>query len=243
MNNIAGWPPANVFCIPFAGGSSHSYLEFQRCPDAGVKIISLDLPGRGSRFSEPLLKTLPALADDIFAQIKDRLTTPYAVYGHSLGACIGYLLVKRIVRERLPQPCHLFVSGREGPAARKNPGNRHLLPQTEFFATVRQFEGTTTEVLENRELMDLFEPVLRADFQALDTYVYEEGTPFDIPITVMRGTEEHVTRADALLWQEETTKDISLLEFQGGHFFIFKNARKIVEVFSRKALSSFDFAV
>ncbi|MBU0484515.1 MAG: alpha/beta fold hydrolase [Proteobacteria bacterium] len=234
---------ATVFCLPFAGGSSHSYQELQRFTNSGVKLVGLDLPGRGSRFSEPLLKNLPAVVDDLFSQIKGRLSENYAIYGHSLGACLGYLLVKRIIREQCPLPFHLFVSGREAPSSPKKAENRHLLPRADFFDAVRQFEGTTNEVLENRELMDLFEPVLRADFQALDTYIYEKDLPFDVPITVMHGTDDHVTISDAQRWQEETTREISLLEFQGGHFFIFKNAKKIVEVFAQSAQSSFELAV
>lgn len=225
-----------VFCLPFAGGGAHSYVEFQRHANAGVRIVGLDLPGRGRRFSEPLLTRLPSMADDVFAKIRDRLHGNYAIFGHSLGAWIGYLLVGRIIREHSPLPSHLFVSGREGPSVRTQERNLHLLPRVDFIEAMRRFEGVTSEVLENRELMELFEPVLRADFQALDTYVYVKGAPFDIPITVMRGRDEHVTRADAQQWQEETTREISLMEFPGGHFFIFKSAPEIMEIVSRMAL-------
>lgn len=233
-----------VFCLPFAGGGSHSYREFQRHAGSGIRIVALDLPGRGRRFSEPLLTSLEAVVDDAFEQIRDRLTGNYAIYGHSMGACIACMLVRHIIREQYPPPVHLFVSGREAPSVpKKGERNRHLLPRSEFLARVREFEGATEEVMGNQELMDLFEPVLRADFQVLDTHVYEKELPFGIPITAMRGDKEHVTRAEALRWQEETTQEMALLEFPGGHFFIFDNAREIVDVFTRKVLSSFDIAV
>lgn len=222
-----------LFCLPFAGGSSYSYREFQRYGAEGIRIEALDLPGRGRRFSEPLLTRLQDMADDAFGQIRARLTGAYGLYGHSLGACIGYLLVKRIIRERFPLPLHLFVSGREGPGVPRKEKHRYLLPRAEFMEELKKFEGTTREVLENRELMELFEPVLRADFQALDTYAYERSTPFDVPVTVMRGTDERLMRADALRWQDETTQKITFLEFSGGHFFIFRHAAQICRVFSR----------
>ena len=225
-----------LFCLPFAGGGSHSYREFQRYADDHVRVIALDLPGRGKRFAEPLLYNLHGMVDDAFAQIKDRLDGAYAIYGHSLGACIGHLLVKRIIRERYPMPLHLVVSGREGPSVRGKGNNWRLLPRADFLEVLKRFEGTTSEVIENRELMDLFEPVLRADFEALATYSYGKGLPFDVPITVMRGKDENVTRADALRWQDETTKKITLLEFPGGHFFIFRHAREIVRILSLKAM-------
>ncbi len=229
-----------LFCLPFAGGSSYSYREFKRYTDEFVSIAAIDLPGRGRRFPEPLLTSLHDMADDVFDQIRGRLNGAYAIYGHSLGACIGYLLVKRIIRERCPPPLHLFVSGREGPSVQGKEKDRHLLPQADFIEILKRFEGTTREVLENQEMMELFEPVLRADFQALDTYTYEKSEPFDVPITVMRGSDESLMRADALRWQDETTRKISLLEFSGGHFFIFRHAAQIGRVFSRGVMTPSD---
>ena len=118
--------------------------------------------------------------------------------------------------------------------------DRHLLPQADFIEILKRFEGTTREVLENQEMMELFEPVLRADFQALDTYTYEKSEPFDVPITVMRGSDESLMRADALRWQDETTRKISFLEFSGGHFFIFRHAAQIGRVFSRGVMTPSD---
>jgi len=201
--------------------------------EAGVHVVPLDLPGRGRRFSEPLLTSLPDMADDVFGQICDRLGGSYAVYGHSLGAWIGYLLVRRIISERLPLPRRLFVSGREGPSVPGREPGRHLLPRPRFIEVLRRFKGTSPEVLENPELMELFEPVLRADIQALDTYPYEKSEPFAVPITVMRGSEESIPRDDFLRWQEESTKKISFQEFSGDHFFIFSHAAEIGRILSR----------
>lgn len=220
----------SVFCLPFAGGGAYSYRDFRRHAGRGARIVALDLPGRGRRFAEPLLGSLPDMAEDTFAQLRDRLDPPYAIFGHSLGAWVGYLLVKRILRERLPRPARLFVSGRGGPSVPGGEAGRHRLPREAFLEVVRRFAGTTQDVLANREVMDLFEPVLRADFRALDTYVHARSEPVDVPITVLRGSEDSVSRADALRWQEETTQPIVYRECPGGHFFIFPHAASIVQM-------------
>ena len=225
-----------LFCLPFAGGSAFSYSGFQRYADDGLRIEALDLPGRGRRFHEPLLNNLDDMADDVLRQIRSRIYAgPYAVYGHSMGAWIAYLLVKRMLREGCPPPCHLFVSGRQAPALQGKEKGWHLLPRAAFMDIVRQFGGTSSEVIANQELMELFEPVLRADFQALANCAYEKSEPFDIPLTVMWGNAENVTRAGVLPWQEETTQAVSFLEFNGGHFFIFEHTAQIVRIFSRAA--------
>ncbi len=225
-----------IFCLPFAGGSSYSYQDFQRYANDALRIEAIDLPGRGRRFSEPLLTSLNHMADDVFNQIRDRLNRPYAIFGHSMGACIAHVLTRRIIREGCPPPRHLFVSGRESPSVPCKEKNWHLLSIREFLDILKRFEGTSRQVMENRELMDLFEPVLRADFQALAEYRYEKRPPLDIPITVLRGSRDSVTRADALQWRDETTASFSLLEFDGGHFFIFRHADRIAKILLRGIL-------
>lgn len=223
-----------LFCLPFAGSSAYSYRAFQSYTDDFLRIVAIDLPGRGRRFCEPLLRNLNAMADDAFNQIRQRLDGgAYAVYGHSMGSWIAYLLVKRILRDGYPPPRHLFVSGRPSPSVPGKEKDWHRLPRTDFLKILKRFGGTPIEVIANQELMELFEPVLRADFQALADYIHEKSEPLGVPMTVLWGRDENVTRAEALSWQEQTTKDFSFLEFSGGHFFIFQHAAEIVGIFSR----------
>lgn len=224
----------NIFCLPFAGGSSYSYMAFQKHTSNFIEVIPIDLPGRGKRFGEPLLTDIHAMVKDIFYQVKGLVDRPYAIYGHSMGACLGYLLTKRLIREEAAMPLHLFLSGREGPSVEGREKGRHLLPRNEFFEVLHEYEGMNAEVLKNRELMELFEPVLRADFEALDTYEYEETSPFDIPVTVMIGQDEKVSFEEALQWQKETTLEISVNKFPGGHFFIYHHLPEIGDIISQK---------
>jgi surfactin synthase thioesterase subunit len=85
----------NLFCIPFAGGNSYSYGELKRYVPESLNIIALDFPGHGKRMGEALLTNIHAMADDLYHQIKDHLNRPYAVWGHSLGGIVSYLLLKK----------------------------------------------------------------------------------------------------------------------------------------------------
>ncbi|MBT5304351.1 MAG: hypothetical protein HOL31_04615, partial [Candidatus Scalindua sp.] len=61
---------------------------------------------------------------------------------------------------------------------------------------------------------------------------YKKDIPFDIPITVMIGTNEDTTYEEAMKWQDETSKKISVRQFPGGHFFIYQHTREISRIFS-----------
>lgn len=219
----------NVFCLPFAGGSSYSYNGY--LPYATlIRLVPLELPGRGTRFSEPLPDTMEEMVEDIFRQIQSRLHTPYAIYGHSMGAMLGYLLTKRILSEGLPAPLHLFFSGRAAPGIVQSSAFIHTLPREEFFVALRNLGGFSDDLLENEDLNDLFEPVIRADLRSLASYRYEATAPFNIPITVMIGLEESITFEEAAAWQKETTASVAVTEFTGDHFFINRHPAQIIEI-------------
>jgi len=117
MMKTSNNPKITLYCLPFAGGHSLSYRDFQANVDENILIKPLELPGRGKRIREPLLTNLEAMADDVFQQVISDLNGQlYAIYGHSMGAILGYLLTKRLVNAGKPAPLHLFVSGRKTPA-------------------------------------------------------------------------------------------------------------------------------
>ena len=225
-------PSVRIFCIPFAGGNAYSYKDFKDHTADFVELVPLELPGRGRRFGEGLLTSLEKMADDLFAQVRGELQGPYAFYGHSMGGRLGYLLVRRALAAGLPAPMHLFVSGCAAPSVVHH-RQRYQLPRDEFIAMLHSMD-CPPQVLHNEELMEVFEPVLRADFEANDTFEYHELAPFDLPITVMIGTEEETSREDALKWQQVTAQKIVIVEFSGGHFFIFDHLPELGRIVSQR---------
>jgi surfactin synthase thioesterase subunit len=173
----------NLFCFPFAGGGTLSYRGLE-ATIGSVSVSTFELPGRGRRFGEPLLVNIELMVEDLFCQIQSQLQAPYAFYGHSMGGLLAYLLARRLTDKALPPPQMLFVSGCKGPVA-ISLERRHLLAQREFRAMLKKLGGCPDEILADAELMDLYEPVLRADFAAIASYRYEETPPFDLPIIVM----------------------------------------------------------
>ncbi|MDY6988826.1 MAG: alpha/beta fold hydrolase [Thermodesulfobacteriota bacterium] len=228
----------NVFCLPFAGGAFYSYNGLQRCTPAFINTVSVDLPGHGKRIGEPLLANIHEMADDVFQQIKNDLDEPYAIYGHSMGATLGYLVAQRLEGANMPKPLHLFFTGRQGPPVESKEKDAYMLPKERFIQRLKEYDGIPDEVLRENELMDFFEPVLRADFQAIGTYQYEDRPPLDIPVTVIIGLDDNTTYEEALTWQKVTTRQITIRQFPGGHFFIFDHLHEISQIISRNLWES-----
>ncbi len=229
----------NLFCLPFAGGAKHCYREYKIRFPSFMNFIPMEYPGRGSRFHEALRTDIREIVDDMHDKIKCNLEGDYALYGHSMGGMIAYLLAKKLIAGGYRSPLHLFVSGTPGPAS--NEGRRkslYRLDKAEFLEQVGKLRGLPEEILADSELMDLFEPVLRADFQVIETYLYEATEPMDVPITVITGTEEHMKQTDIRLWQKESSHEVDFRVMRGHHFFIYSNTVEIVNMIVRKLIPS-----
>jgi surfactin synthase thioesterase subunit len=222
-----------LICLPFAGGSSYSYKVFESLLSKEVRMVPVEIPGRGRRITESLYTGTDSIVEDIFHQISGSLHLPYAIYGHSMGTLLGYLLTKRILEAGLPAPMHLFFSGRGGPSSKPDKEIRYNLPQEAFFDKLRELGGCPDEVLDDPMMMELFEPILRADFEVVETYLYEPTTPFDIPIDVMYADGEDLTEEDVMAWADETTAGITITKFTGHHFFIFSHTPQITTIFNK----------
>ena len=227
----------NLYCLPFAGGNKYSYREFVDKAPSFLNITTLEYPGRGSRIREPLLPDIDSLIDYLYKQICNEIEdNDFALYGHSMGGLICYLLTLKIIANNKPAPSQLFITGTTGPAAssRREEKKRHLLPRQEFIDEIKELDGMPEEILQNEELLYYFEPILRADFKLSENYIHQYHAPLNIPITVITGTEEDMEPEDIQSWQKETTYKVDFKKLHGKHFFIFKHTQTIIDIISKK---------
>lgn len=226
----------NLFCLPFAGGHKYSYREYQENAPYRLNVQTLEYPGRVGRIQEPHIDDIRALTDYVYEQIAGKLDeSDYAIYGHSMGGLIAYLLTLKIIGNGLKPPLHLFITGTSGPSsASRFEKIRHLLPPDEFIEEMRELDGIPDAILQNADLLSFFEPILRADFKACETYVHQEAPPFDIPVTVITGTDEDMAMEDIHLWQEITSQKVDFRQLPGKHFFIFQHPAEIIRIIAQK---------
>ena len=218
----------NLICFPFAGGNRYSYSSFKDYVPKGFEFHTYELPGRGVRFREPLLLDMKDVVEDAMTWMSQFIHQPYAIYGHSLGALLGYLMMKEIQRSNVNPPLHLFFTGSEGPSVQNRREMNYKLPKDEFFEKLRELGGCPPDILKDATIMEFFEPIIRADFQVVEEYIYEPSMPFDIPITCFYGTEEDMTHEDVLSWSKESTMEVEVRRLPGDHFFINQFIEEIV---------------
>ncbi len=220
-----------LIILPFAGGSSYSMKGLSN-ELKDIDILIYEMPGRGRRVNERLLKNIHHVVDDLYSYATEfiRNHTNYIIYGHSMGSLLGYLLIKKINESNERLPLHFYVSGRGGPAYVDEKKDRYLLPSEDFKAELIELGGCPKELLESDELMNFFEPILRADFEAVETYEYLSSEKLKIPITGFFGSEEETTMQEMKLWQKETVYPVEIIKLRGNHFFIFEHWKEIAAI-------------
>jgi medium-chain acyl-[acyl-carrier-protein] hydrolase len=209
-----------LFCFPYAGGGALIYRSWLGAPPDLLEVFPVRLPGREARLNEAPFRRIEPLINVLSEAILPYLDRPFAFFGHSMGAKIAFELARRLSQKGL-EALHLFVSGARGPQAPRIESPTYALPEFEFLETVRELNGTPNEVLENPELMRLIIPLLRADFELVQNYVYNPGPTLRCPITAFGGLEDrHALREHIKAWARETSASFTMRMFPGDHFFI-----------------------
>ena len=147
------------------------YSEFKKYLPDHIQLRNLELPGRGTRILEPLLKSIDAMTEDLFRQIENKIDGEYAIFGHSLGALLCVTLCRYLAKKGANLPSTLFISGQKA-AALIEPEDRHRLPDDQFIDMLREMEGTPEELLADKSFVQYFLPIIKADFQSIANYEY-----------------------------------------------------------------------
>ena len=216
-----------IVLLPFAGGSSFSYnvlRDHLRHQWRDINLLMLESPGRGRRMREPLLRRFDRIVMDMVDQMDGKLEEGFTLFGHSMGALLAREAAHELKRRSMPMPAHIVCTGSEAPCYLPKGRDYHTRSREELIEVLRGFGGSQSDVLAHPELMQLLEPVFRADFEAVETYRYVERPPLDIPLTVIIGSEEDIAPEEAAAWDRESTLMRPVIKFPGGHFFLFDHA-------------------
>lgn len=223
-----------LFCFPHAGGSAMVYQGWKKYLNQSIELHPVEMAGRGRRFGEKPYKTIEQAVEGLYTYVDKYLndTKEYAMFGHSMGSIIAYEVAHKIKKLKGREPVHMFFSGRFPPHIVKDDELVHKLDDEAFIEKVLEMGGTQKEVFENKELLSIFMPVLRADYEAIETYSHvPKDECLDCNISILGGKlDKEVTIEDLNQWSKYTRKQCKVYEFDGGHFFINQETQDVVNI-------------
>jgi medium-chain acyl-[acyl-carrier-protein] hydrolase len=211
-------------CFAGAGRTTALFAPWQALVPGWLALVPIEMPGRGARSEEAPVASMPALIDRLLPEV-DALGERVALFGHSLGAKIAFELARRLPAE----PVHLFVAA--SPSRRFPSWGRglHLAPRDELIAEVKRLAGSPPRLFEDRALVDLLLPRLRADLQLAVEYDPLPGPPLRCPLTAFAGARDpDIIVHDVAGWRRHTRGAFQLRTLDAGHHFVRERAGEIV---------------
>jgi medium-chain acyl-[acyl-carrier-protein] hydrolase len=197
-----------------------------------VEICPVLLAGREARLREAPSTRLTPLAELIAGELEPILRGPFAIFGHSMGAWLGFEVARCLRRRYGLEPVHLYVSGRRAPHLPSALPAIHQLDGAAFLeAFQRRYQPLPDAILREPELLQLFLPTLRADLEMLETYAYNHDEPLDCPVTAFGGLRDPgVAREEVEAWRVMTSSAFRAHFLPGDHFFLQSSRTQLLQL-------------
>jgi surfactin synthase thioesterase subunit len=216
-----------LYCFPFAGGSSGVYLPWeQRLPD--LEVWGVLPPGRGKRFEEPPIASVPTLVQALLAEVQFR--SPYLLFGHSLGALLAFETARALQAAGRPGPAALIVSAHRPPHRRYEDEPISGWADAEFQAEVERRYPAPPELAEDPELLARSYRMLRGDLALVETYRHRPGAPLSCPIAVISGVDDFWSEQELAGWAEHTSAECRITMVPGDHHYLLDQPDEVLKI-------------
>jgi surfactin synthase thioesterase subunit len=228
---------ATLYCLPYAGAGTNVFAGWAKALAPTIDVRTVQLPGRGARLDDPVQVDPADLARAIAASI-DR---PYAFYGHSMGARLGFEVARELRRLGTVPPTRLYVGGSPSPDTPLHPTLAGLsrLDDDELMAHLLGLGAIPPEVARSHELRELVLPGIRADFGWLDAYRFVPEPPLSVPVVVLAGIDDPlVSASDGKAWARHTDAEVWVHELPGPHLFLHDERDRVLALVGSDLLAA-----
>lgn len=224
-----------LFCFSYAGGTATLYLKWQRNIHRNIHLYPLEIPGRGTRINESLCYSVEEIVDDVYRKISTIVDDgEYAIFGYSMGSLIGFELCRKLKENGHKMPVHLFTAALMSPNLIEKRKTISTLSNEEFQQELIKYNGFPNEIIENKAIMDFYLPILKADFEAIETYSYIKNERIiDVDITTLYGKDDTIQLEEIHEWAKVTTGTHNTYEMIGDHFFILSQVERISDIINK----------
>ncbi|MFI6350932.1 thioesterase II family protein [Streptomyces sp. NPDC050560] len=216
----AARPERLLVCCHHAGGGAGQFRRWRERLAPGTTVLALQLPGRQSRWDEPVPRSMEEAVTGAFEALRHRIDRPYTVFGHSMGALVGYETARRLGAEAGLWPERLIASASLPP---HRPQGVPELRGLDDAGLIGYFVGNGTLpgwVADDPDLQRLLLAPLRGDIALCDGYRHRPGPPLPCPITVCGGLDDTGLDArDLDGWRAYGSAGCERRMFRGGHLF------------------------
>ena len=231
-----------LFCFAFAGGTASYYYKWEKllCNRIGLEPIEID--GRGKKYGLSLKTDIKDIVESIYSEICLKIdNNPFIFFGHSMGGLIAYEMYYKLLENKVKLPDYIIFSSCMVPQSMESRIPRYCKNDEEFLEIIKANGGTPREFFEHPELISVFLPILRADYQVVDTYHFMQGREkLTSNVCVLNGRDDFEIMQGSGGWQELCQGECKEIMFEGGHFFINDHMGEVVSIVNNIVLKMLD---
>ncbi len=220
-----------LICFPHAGVDPEEFRDWSEGLADHIELVTLRLPGHGSRLNETPYDQWAPLLSDAFTALRPYLSEPHAFYGHSFGGRVAYEMA-RLTQLQYPNLTrHLFLSGCRSPDSQQPKPYLHTLPKDDFIQALIKLGVVPESVRHDEKLLHLFEPVMRSDLRLSELWSHCPDEGLNIPLTALYGSEDLLDDAVSMMnWREFTRREFELIEVRGSHDFLKSQRNRLLHI-------------
>jgi len=221
-------PFIDLLALPCAGASASMYMRWRRLLPEWVRVIPVELPGRGARLGEPCGEDFAELVARLCEERSAQMQGRFALFGHSMGALLAHGMAQRQRALLRPLPITLFASGSPAPSRRDPQRFAGKDSDASLIADLHKQGGTPAEVFDSAELLRLTLDTLRADYRVCASHRHVASDPLPVALHAFAGRDDDIGADRVEAWQRETSQDFTIDWFHGGHFFIRQHEQQVL---------------
>ena len=220
-----------IYCFHPAGGAASLFRGWSKSGLRGAATWALQLPGREGRLREAPYRSMPEAVKEVVDALAEPLGPNDCFFGYSLGALIAFETVRELRRRGRTLPGRLIVAASAAPGAShvRNP-TVSMLSDDDLIEEIRRSHTVPKVILDDRDVMKVVLPTIRADFQLLEGYQAAKDDPLPISIVAYGAiSDPYVQPFEAAEWGGATTSSFRLRFFVGDHYFLKSAAHEIFD--------------
>ncbi len=217
-----------VFLLPFAGGSSLIYNQWQL---DHFRFHGIDYSGHGFRYQEPAAQDMEELVNDVIQQIESVHPACFSLFGHSMGGLLAWLVAQKLKKK----PDVLFVSACEPPECLDVKRYGKYLNDDVLMQYMTDYKRMTERQRSSKVFKTILFPVIRNDFRILSEYKYKPADMLDVPMVILYSREDTMMRYEMMGQWKDYSKSVIFKQIRGDHFYLEEeqNRELILQIIDR----------
>lgn len=215
-----------LICLPFAGGSAYELTnQLRTLYNSNIKCIGIDYPGHGKKITQPLLTNPEKLIEDLGIEIHNYISNYFPVYllGYSMGSSLIPGILRFLKNNYQQQPEGIILCSVSSPKLKNK--NKFFTSKTKIIKLMHDNGATPQAVLENKELMSIFIPIMQADLNLLSNL--KEEPRITVPAEIIFGKNDLDAINSINYWQKKINK-LTVCALNGNHFFLYKHQKAFI---------------